>query len=156
MEQTHIHNKWFPLLSSSTLHPKTYSVWIVPRLLWLQTLGLCGTSEHLRGEPSMSEPSFSCHEGTKMVHSFKAKWHMTPHPNWNVRWDIVAKTKHCPFTLLSCHFHKLLSCWGFQPSLSCASENVGRVRFRISLDHLLSLDSLYWIITWWWGADNSD
>lgn len=40
------------------IHASLYTS-VVPRPQWLQTLGLCGTSAHLRGEPSTSGSSFS-------------------------------------------------------------------------------------------------
>ena len=44
-------------------------VFVVPRPPSLQTLGLCGTSTILRGEPSTSGPSFSCKKGKRHMSS---------------------------------------------------------------------------------------
>lgn len=116
------------------IHASLYTS-VVPRPQWLQTLGLCGTSAHLRGEPSTSGSSFSWNGRKKKLQSLprnKAtksfRWGRdTRLQTWKVRSSYLwIKNLEVTFQLtsLSCRSLTLSFCWGFRLSLSSAPENV--------------------------------
>lgn len=105
------------------IHASLYTS-VVPRPQWLQTLGLCGTSAHLRGEPSTSGSSFSWNGRKKKLQSLPRN-KATKSFRWgkDTRLHTRLKVKF-QLTSLSCRSLTLSFCWEFRLSLSSAPENV--------------------------------